>query len=76
MGKIEPRRLSESDLAYEFRPRRAPRQRICGHCGWSWSVGKDGQILCLNPESPHAYDIVPVDLACSEQDPNPEQLQG
>ena len=49
---------------------------ICGHCGWSWSVGKDGQILCLNPESPHAYDIVPVHLTCPEQDPNPEQLPG
>ena len=24
---------------------------VCGYCGWSWSVGKEGQILCLNPES-------------------------
>jgi hypothetical protein len=39
-------------------------------------VGKDGQILCLNPESPYAYDIVPVDQTCPEQDPNPDQLQG
>jgi hypothetical protein len=49
----------------------APRQRICGYCGCSWSVGKDGQLLCLNPESPHAYDIVPVGLTCPEQNPNP-----
>jgi hypothetical protein len=61
---------------YESKPRPSPRQRICGYCGWSWSVGKGGQILCLNPESPHAYDIVPVDLTCPEQDPNPDRPQG
>jgi hypothetical protein len=60
---------------HETRPGTA-RQRICGYCGWSWSAGKDGQILCLNPESPYAYDIVPVDLTCPEQGPNPEHLQG
>jgi hypothetical protein len=51
-------------------------QGICGYCGWSWSVGKDGHILCLNPGSPYAYDIVPVDLTCPEQHPNPEEFQG
>ena len=60
----------------ESNPQDTLRQGICGYCGWSWSAGKDGQILCLNPESPYAYDIVPVDLTCPEQDPNPEQLQG
>jgi hypothetical protein len=46
--------------------------KSCGYCGWSWAAGKDGQLLCLNPGSPYAYDIVPVDLACPEQDPNPD----
>jgi hypothetical protein len=70
MSSTRPFRRNESNTLNPLR------QRICGYCGWSWSVGKDGQILCLNPESPHAYDIVPVDLACPEQDPNPEEFQG
>jgi hypothetical protein len=49
-----------------------PKQRVCGECGWSWAVGKHGQLLCANPESPHCYDVVPVDMRCSQQDPNPE----
>jgi hypothetical protein len=56
----------------ESNPLNPLRQRICGSCGWSLSVGKDGQILCLNPESPYAYDVVPVDLTCPDQDSNPE----
>jgi hypothetical protein len=60
----------------DFSPLTPLEDGVCGYCGWSWSVGKEGQILCLNPESPHAYDIVPVGLTCPEQDPNPDQLQG
>jgi hypothetical protein len=37
------------------RPWTASRQRICGYSGWSWSVGRDGQLLCLNPESSAFY---------------------
>ena len=56
----------------QFNSQETLRQGICGYFGWSWSAGKDGQILCLNPESPYAYayDLVPVDLTCPEQGPN------
>jgi hypothetical protein len=47
------------------------RKHCCGYCGWSWASGNAGELLCLNPESPHAYDVVPVDLRCSEQNQNP-----
>ena len=48
-------------------------RRTCAHCGWSWAAGSKGSLLCLNPESPHGYDVVPGHLSCPEQDPNPEQ---
>jgi hypothetical protein len=49
-----------------------PRERICGYCGWSWAAGKRGQLLCANPESPYCYDVVSVDMKCSQQNPNSE----
>jgi hypothetical protein len=79
--------LSEDDLAYLrlppsrsiYRPRsgrhkiRQPlAERSCGYCGWSWAAGKKGQLLCMNPESPYCYDIVPADLSCQEQSPETE----
>ena len=48
-------------------------RRTCAHCGWSWAAGSEGALLCLNPESPHGYDVVPAHLTCAEQEPNPEQ---
>ena len=44
-----------------------PDPGTCGACGWSWPGGAEGQLLCLNPESPHAYDIVEMELRCEEQ---------
>ena len=52
---------------------RAERRRTCAHCGWSWAAGSEGSLLCLNPEAPHGYDVVPAHLTCPEHDPNPAQ---
>ena len=41
-------------------------EETCGNCAWSWAAGIEGQLLCLNPDSPHAYDVVPVELSCEE----------
>ena len=47
----------------------APRIQKQVHVGgWSWAAGKEGQLLCLNPESPFCYDIVPSHLTCPDPD--------
>ena len=47
--------------------KRVAEETVCGKCRWSWAAGSEGQVLCMNPEAPHAYDIVPTDLSCDEQ---------
>ena len=54
------------------RPRRVPRRRICGRCGWSLYAGKNGWLLCANPDSPYCYDMVEVGMSCPEQSANPD----
>jgi hypothetical protein len=46
-----------------------PPRRACGSCAWSWATGNKAELLCLNPESPHCYDVVPDRLACTEHSP-------
>jgi hypothetical protein len=48
--------------------------KTCGYCGWSWCAGNQGTLLCINPDSPHCYDAVPVDMKCGEQDPDSSRL--
>ena len=49
-------------------------RRTCGHCAWSWAVGNRGELMCLNPESDYAYDVIPPDLTCLSQTPECQQL--
>jgi hypothetical protein len=48
-------------------------KRSCGSCGWSWCVGKDGSLLCLNLESPYCYDTVSAGLTCPHHEQYPDQ---
>ena len=59
-------RILHEEVRREREEAAVHREQTCGQCGWSWFVGRDGWLLCGNPESPYYCDTVPVDLSCLE----------
>ena len=71
MEAIPPSRRLPGSTRRAVNVRRWLPVKSCGYCGWSWASGNRDELICMNPESPHAYDTVPMDLSCPEQDVSP-----